>query len=108
MSEARRVVNVTRRRIEYYTEEVDLLNHLRGNVAEIYISREGKCVEIRFPTRIEHYTHYVAHVPFDNLSYGLDTVNELIKHERHMEFLEDHVDDIIWKEEYSDTMTDWR
>ena len=99
-----RKVNVIRRVVEYVSEEVNLLKHLENNIAEIYISMENKCVEIRFPTRVENYTHYVANVPFSKID-NIELVRSQIRNEQHMLFLEKHEYDIIWREEYSDTVT---
>lgn len=99
-----RIVKVTRRKVEYYEEEVNLLDHLKANVAEIYLSHENKCVEIRFPTRTDNYTHYVAHVPFAAIN-DLNGVLDDIKNERHMDFLTEHVNDIVWARGFSNTVT---
>ena len=99
-----RKISVTRRRIEYYQEEVDLLEYLRNNVAEIYVSHENQCVEIRFPTRVEGYTHYVGKVPLSCIP-DVNAVRDDIRNERHMEFLKAHINDIIMDPGFTDTVT---
>lgn len=95
---------VTRRRVEYYEEEVNLLQYLRDNVAEVYLSNENQCVEIRFPTRTEHYTHYVGHIPFSCIG-DLSAVRDDIKNERHMDVLEALIDSIVMAPGFTDTVT---
>jgi len=102
-SKSREIV-VTRRKIEYYQEQVNLLEFLEKNVAEIYISHENKCIEIRFPTRVDNYTHYVGHIPLSCVP-DVNSVNIDIKNERHMAVLEAHLNDIVMSSGFLDTVT---
>ncbi len=96
-----RIVEVTYRVVSYEKRMVPLIEHLAENVAEVYVSKENKCVEIRFPTRVEHYTHYVGHVSFADLKMPLEEVKALIEKERHMDFLETHEEQIVWSKGFN-------
>jgi hypothetical protein len=86
-----RTVTLTRRRIEYYDEEVNLLDFLKRNVCELYISKEQQELEIRVPTRES--SHYVAGIKLCDID---SLVIDDLKNERFDDILERHVDDIIW------------
>lgn len=99
-----REVAVTLRKVTYYTEQVNLLEHLRRNTAEVYVSNETQSVEIRFPTRVSNYTHYVAHIPVNCVD--INWVREMIKLERHDDIFVRHLDDIYWLEGFSNTVVE--
>ena len=88
-----RTVKLTRRHIEYYDEEINLLEFLKTNACEVYISNENQELEIRVPTRT--YSHYVAGIPLSGID-NLDDIREDLKHERFDDIFTRHVDDIMW------------
>jgi hypothetical protein len=99
-----RTVSLVRRRVEYYTEQVNLLDFLKTNVCEVYASSENECVEIRMPTRVDSYSHFVAEIPFSTIDSILD-IHSMIRNERHNDIFEQYIDHIIWKKEFRNVVT---
>ena len=97
-----RKIKVSKKVVTYIEEEICLLEHLIKNACEVYVSAETQAVEIRMPTRIDHYTHFVADIPIGIID--VDWVKTAIKDERHNQIFERYIDHIQWREGFNNTV----
>lgn len=98
------LIPVVRKKVEYYTEWYDVVEFLRQQKFELVNNRECLSIDIRLPTLIDSYTHYVGHVSWEDLNRDTDFewIRSLIKDNRQIEFIQKYQDKIVWKESYMD------
>lgn len=97
-----RKVKVTKRVVTYVQEEVCLLKHLIRNACEVYVSAETHSIEIRMPTRTDHYTHFVADIPIGVID--VEWVKAAVRDERHNQIFERYIDHVRWYEGFNNTV----
>ncbi len=89
-----RSVTIQRRKVEVCADHVNLFEFLKLHACEVYTSWETRCIEIRMPTRIDNYSHYVAHIPMDVVD--MPRVVHQIVNNRHNEIFEEYIDHVVW------------
>ena len=97
-----RTIKVTTRVVTYVEEDVNLLDHLNQHACEVYLSAETQSVEIRMPTRYQHYSHFVADIPINVVD--VKWVKKAIQDERHHQIFERYIDYIQWREGFNNTV----
>ena len=98
-----RKVMIKRRVVQYVEQEVNLLDFLKQHTAELYISVETDSVEIRMPTRVDHYTHWVGSIPLGVVDVA--KFKDDIIHNRVNQILEEYIDHVEMSSEYTDIVT---
>lgn len=89
-----RTIKVLKPTTTYEEVEVNLINFLDSNIAELVVNRESQCLDIRFPTRHSACSNYVGFISWAVLEEELDEIKEIITCNRHMDILKKYVNDI--------------
>jgi hypothetical protein len=92
-----RLVRIRKPIVNYVTEQVDLIPHLKRINVSCYYSRETKSIEIRVPTQWEGCTNYIGNIPLYDVDHlTKEEIWDVIYGPEMFNFLEEYEDCILW------------
>lgn len=103
-----KLIPIVKRHITYETVYYNLVDFLKQQQSfDLVYNREEETIDLRLPTKVEQYTHYVGHIPFADLPEGaLDWLYKLTGDCRELEFVIKYQNSFVFIEEFRECVID--